>query len=105
MDAPTRHDELPVILKAYDLAREMTARAQKLPRDVKFVLGDRMMTVTYDVLDLLIELKDVKASVTSWIGHLRHGDTWGLRRRLLADATFGARTPQGDLPVHQGESS
>ena len=57
MDGPSRQTELPAILKAYDLAREMTQRAQKLPRDVKFVLGDRMMTVTYDVLDALIEAK------------------------------------------------
>jgi hypothetical protein len=31
----------------------------------------------------------VRASVMSWIGHLKHGDTWGLRRRLLAAAVFG----------------
>jgi len=31
----------------------------------------------------------VQASVQSWIGHLQHGDTWGLRRRLFAGAVFG----------------
>jgi hypothetical protein len=31
----------------------------------------------------------VRASVTSWFGHLKHGDTWGLRRRLFAAAPFG----------------
>lgn len=31
----------------------------------------------------------VKASVMSWIGHLKHGDTWGLRRRLFAAVVFG----------------
>jgi hypothetical protein len=31
----------------------------------------------------------VKASVMSWIGHLKHGDTWGLRRKLLGAARFG----------------
>ena len=50
-------DELPVISKAFDLAREMTQRTRKLPRDLKFVLGDRMLTTTYDVLDLLLEAK------------------------------------------------
>jgi len=49
--------ELAVISKAYDLAREMTQRTRKLPRDLKFVLGDRMLTTTYDVLDTLVEAK------------------------------------------------
>jgi hypothetical protein len=31
----------------------------------------------------------VRASVMSWIGHLKHGDTWGLRRRLFAAAPLG----------------
>jgi hypothetical protein len=50
-------EELVVITKAFDLAREMTQRTRKLPRDLKFVLGDRMLTTTYDLLDLLIEAK------------------------------------------------
>ncbi len=46
-----------MITKAFDLAREMTHRTSTLPRDLKFVLGDRMLTTTYDLLDLLIEAK------------------------------------------------
>lgn len=34
-------------------------------------------------------MERVRASVMSWIGHLRHGDTQGLRRRLLGRAAFG----------------
>src|SRR3990172_840081 len=49
------NEELPVIAKAFDLARELTRRSRKLPRDLRFVLGDRMLTTSYDVLDLLIE--------------------------------------------------
>lgn len=49
--------ELLIIDKAFALAREMTRRTQKLPRDLKFVLGDRMVATTYDVLDLLLEAK------------------------------------------------
>ena len=52
-----RSDELVVITRAFDLAREMTQRTRKLPRDLKFVLGDRMLTTTYDVLDTLIEAR------------------------------------------------
>ncbi|MCX6359718.1 MAG: hypothetical protein NT029_07935 [Armatimonadetes bacterium] len=31
---------------------------------------------------------DVRQSVRSWIGHLSHGDTWGLRTALLERAVF-----------------
>ena len=54
----SRHgDELVVITKAFELAREMTQRTRKIPRDLKFVLGDRILNTTYDILDLLIEAK------------------------------------------------
>jgi len=46
-----------VITRAYDLAREMRARVRKFPRDLRFVLGDRMLSTTYDVLDALIEAR------------------------------------------------
>ena len=50
-------EELVVITKAYDLAREMTRRVGKFPRDFRFLLGDRILGNVYDVLDLLIEAK------------------------------------------------
>jgi hypothetical protein len=50
-------DELPVISKAFDLAKEMTERTRKFPRDLRLVLGDRVLTTTYDVVDLLLEAK------------------------------------------------
>jgi hypothetical protein len=50
-------EDLPVITKAFDLTREMMARTRKLPRELRFVLGDRMLTTVYDVLDLLLEAK------------------------------------------------
>jgi len=37
-----------------------------------------------------IDSSTVRASVMSWLGHLRHGDTWGLRRALLAGVAFRA---------------
>ena len=49
--------ELPLITRTFDLAREMTQRARKFPRDLKFVLSDRMLTTTYDILDLVVEAK------------------------------------------------
>ena len=35
-----------------------------------------------------VDLPRVRASVMSWLGFLQHGDTWGLRRRLLAESPF-----------------
>jgi len=37
-----------------------------------------------------ISLEGVRASVLSWIGHLKQGDTWGLRRKLLSRVNFNA---------------
>lgn len=39
------------------------------------------------------ELADVRASVASWLGHLKHGDTTGLRRKLLHGAVFRRGPP------------
>jgi hypothetical protein len=54
-------EELTAITKAYDLVREITQRVAKFPRDHKFILGDRMLSNGYDVLDLLIEAKYTQA--------------------------------------------
>nr|MBA3534370.1 RNA-dependent DNA polymerase [Ardenticatenales bacterium] len=35
-----------------------------------------------------IELPQVRASIHSWIAHVAHGDTWGLRRALLGRTIF-----------------
>lgn len=50
-------EELPVIAKAFDLAKEMTERTRKFPRDLRFVLGDRILATTYDLFDLLLEAR------------------------------------------------
>lgn len=54
---PPKAEELTVITKAYDLMREMTRRVAKLPRDYKFVLGDRILENVYELFDMLIEAK------------------------------------------------
>jgi RNA-directed DNA polymerase len=48
----------------------------------------RLKELTSEAAAGTIRLEDVKASIASWIGHLKHGDTWGLRRRLLEAAVF-----------------
>lgn len=39
-----------------------------------------------------LTLDEVRPSLASWIGHLQHGDTWGLRRQLLGAAVFRRRS-------------
>ncbi len=47
----------------------------------------------------MLSLDEVRASIMSWIGHLKHGDTWGLRRRLLGETGFVR------MPAHAGRES
>jgi hypothetical protein len=47
-------NELPVIQKTYDLIKWTVPILNQLPRDYKFLLGDRIITSLYDLLDNLI---------------------------------------------------
>ena len=49
--------ELEVITQTYELTREITERVRGFPRDLRFVLGDRMLNTVYSVLDVLIEAR------------------------------------------------
>ena len=49
--------ELPIIQKTYDLIKWYIPILNRLPRDHKFMLGDRMITGLYDLLDGLIIAK------------------------------------------------
>lgn len=46
--------ELPVIQKTYDLILWFVPILNRLPRDHKFALGDRMVLVLYDLLEGLL---------------------------------------------------
>lgn len=39
-----------------------------------------------------LTLDRVRASIASWVGHVKHADTWGLRRAVLGGLTFGCGT-------------
>jgi len=78
-------DEMLVITRAYDLVREVTDRVRRFPRDLRFVLGDRMLSTVFDVLDALIE-----ARYTADRARLLRAANLGLERlrfqmRLAAD--------------------
>lgn len=46
--------ELPIVQKTYDLIKWYVPILNRLPRDHKFGLGDRMVTTLYDLLEGLI---------------------------------------------------
>ncbi len=47
-------------------------------------------------------LDDVRASVHSWIGHVQHADSWGLRRALLGAIPFQQGAGRKRLPCAAG---
>ena len=49
--------ELPIIQKAYDLIKWYVPILNRLPRDHKFMLGDRMTTRLYELLEGLIQAR------------------------------------------------
>jgi hypothetical protein len=49
--------ELPVIQKTYDLIKWYVPHLNKLPRDHKFNLGDRVISGLYDVLESFIRAR------------------------------------------------
>lgn len=46
--------ELPIIQKAYDLIKWYVPLLNRLPRDHKFMLGDRITSRRYELLERLI---------------------------------------------------
>jgi hypothetical protein len=49
--------ELPIIQKTYDLIKWYVPILNKLPRDHRFQLGDRLITGLYDLLESLIRVR------------------------------------------------
>ncbi|MEL6384160.1 MAG: diversity-generating retroelement protein Avd [Cyanobacteria bacterium J06626_18] len=50
-------NELPIIQKTYDLIKWYVPILNKLPRDHRFQLGDRIVTSLYDLLESLIRVR------------------------------------------------
>jgi hypothetical protein len=53
-------NELPIIQKTYDLIRWYIPHLNKLPREHKFILGERIATGLYDLLDGLLRARFAK---------------------------------------------
>jgi hypothetical protein len=77
--------ELPIIQKTYDLIRWYVPILNRLPKEHKFMLGDRIITRLYDLLDGLIIAKyasqklAILEPLNSQLDILRH------QTRLLLD--------------------
>ncbi|MDZ8077512.1 MAG: diversity-generating retroelement protein Avd [Nostoc sp. DedQUE01] len=52
--------DLPIIQKTYDLIKWYVPILNRLPRDHKFLLGNRIITELYDLLDSLIVARYAK---------------------------------------------
>ena len=50
-------NDLPIIQKTYDLIKWYVPILNKLPRDHRFQLGDRMVACLYDLLESLIRVR------------------------------------------------
>lgn len=78
-------NELPIIQKTYDLIKWYVPILNRLPRDHKYILGERIITGLYDLLEALIIAKyaaeklEQLQSLNSKIDILRH------QTRLLLD--------------------
>ena len=64
---------------------------RRLKRVQAIAFRRRMKGLLNDYAERQIELDRVTASVTGWVNHVRYGDTYGLRRALLAQLHIPAR--------------
>lgn len=82
---PPTAKELPIIQKTYDLIRWYVPLLNRLPRDFKFTLGERIINGLYELLEQLIIARYAKEkahrleTVNSRLDVLRH------QTRLLLD--------------------
>ncbi|MEM9216043.1 MAG: diversity-generating retroelement protein Avd [Cyanobacteria bacterium P01_F01_bin.150] len=78
-------EDLPIVQKTYDLIKWYVPILNRLPKNHKFLLGDRMVTGLYDLLDGLIQARYQKdklpqlQALNSRLDILRH------QTRLLFD--------------------
>jgi hypothetical protein len=78
-------EELPIIQKTYDLIKWYVPILNRLPKDHKFMLGDRMIARLYDILETLI-LARYSAEKLSYLESLNSQlDILRYQTRMLLD--------------------
>ena len=51
----------------YDVIMWLMGRVEKFPRSQKFTLGDRIVNIALDTLDILIKIRDSDSNTGSYI--------------------------------------
>jgi len=69
---------------------------RRLRRSTGVAFERRFRRLAEDYADGLVTLKQVRSSIAGWVGHAKHGDTYGLRRSILRKALFVRRQPPRD---------
>lgn len=77
--------ELPIIQKTYDLIKWYVPILNRLPRDHKFVLGDRIIAGLYDLLEGLILARYARKKLDILEGLNGRLDILRYQTRLLVD--------------------
>jgi len=77
--------ELPIIQKTYDLIKWYVPILNRLPRDHKFVLGDRIIAGLYDLLEGLILARYAREKLDILEGLNGRLDILRYQTRLLVD--------------------
>jgi len=86
--------ELPIIQKTYDLIKWYVPILNRLPRNHKFLLGDRITSRLYDLLENLIQARYEQdklsrlQSLNSKLDILRHQTRLLLDFELVADRRY-----------------
>jgi hypothetical protein len=78
-------NELPIIQKTYDLIKWYVPHLNKLPRDHRFNLGDRIITELYEFLENLIKARYSKEKLMHLEPLNSHLDIIRYQTRLLVD--------------------
>jgi hypothetical protein len=78
-------NELPIIQKTYDLIKWYIPHLNKLPREHKFALGDRITKGLYDLLEGLIRVRFMKNKREQLLTMNTELDILRYQTRLLHD--------------------
>lgn len=77
--------DLPIIQKAYDLVKWYVPILNRLPRSHKFLLGDRMITGLYNLLENLIQARYEHHKLSRLESLNSHLDVLRYQTRLLLE--------------------
>lgn len=80
-----KNEELPVIQKTYDLIMWYVPHLNRLPRDHKFTLGERVINGLYELLDQMITARYEKEKLVRLEGINTRLDLLRYQTRILKD--------------------